>query len=164
VNWEAVGAIGDFVSGAAVLLTLVYLLVQTRQANEQLKLNVEALRVAAVEFNIAAGQRSRELLIAHPDAAHLLERGLRDLDSVEESDRFRFDLLIQNLIYGYESAYYRLDEDELNAMLPILDRVFWGEGGRAWWQKRRSDFRPEFREFVDARIQSRWNSQADGPE
>jgi hypothetical protein len=33
MNWDAIGAIGELVGGAAVLVTLIYLAVQIRQAN-----------------------------------------------------------------------------------------------------------------------------------
>ncbi len=79
MNWEAIGAIGDFVSGAAVLLTLAYLLVQNRQTNAQLRLNTEAVRLAAGDSFDEPGRRVRELLIANPDAAELMDRGLREL-------------------------------------------------------------------------------------
>ena len=33
MNWEATGAIGEFLGAAAVLITLIYLAVQVRQGN-----------------------------------------------------------------------------------------------------------------------------------
>ena len=34
MNWEALGAIAEFIGGIAVLLTLIYLAIQVRQTNQ----------------------------------------------------------------------------------------------------------------------------------
>ena len=158
MNWEAIGAIGDFVSGAAVLLTLGYLLVQNRQTNAQLRLNTEAVRIAADDSFDESGRRVRELLIANPDAAELYYRGLRDLASLDEAERFRFDLLILHQFYTMQTNYTRFtlrdpDHSRSAGMNSVLDRTLGGRGARAWWLKRKNDFDTEFRAFVDRRIE-----------
>ena len=158
MNWEALGAIGDFVSGAAVLLTLAYLLVQTRQTNAQLRLSMEAVRIAAGDSFDETGRRIRELLITNPDAAELYYRGLRDLASVDETERYRFDLLALHQFYAMQSAYTRFalrdpEDSRLAGMNSVLDRVLSGRGAREWWSTRKNDFNPEFRTFVDRRIE-----------
>ena len=156
MNWEALGAVGDFVSGIAVLATLVYLLIQTRQSTEQLRQNTEATRNAAFEASQAAGTRFRELLIANPEAAELLERGIRDFAQVEKSERFQLDLLLQSFFLNVQSSYIRnvvraIDPAEFERMQPILDRVLQGAGTRTWWGRRRSEFSPEFRALIEGR-------------
>jgi len=37
MNWEAIGAIGDFVSGLAVLVALLYLAAQLRQSQREVR-------------------------------------------------------------------------------------------------------------------------------
>ncbi len=39
MNWDAIGAIGEIIGALAVLITLIYLAVQVRQAKHQLDLN-----------------------------------------------------------------------------------------------------------------------------
>jgi type III secretory pathway lipoprotein EscJ len=39
MNWEAIGAIGEWVGAVAVLATLIYLAVQIKQNTRQLKSN-----------------------------------------------------------------------------------------------------------------------------
>ena len=39
MNWDAIGAIGEIIGALAVLVTLIYLAVQVRQAKHQLDLN-----------------------------------------------------------------------------------------------------------------------------
>jgi hypothetical protein len=158
VNWEAIGAIGDFVSGTAVVLTLAYLLVQNRQTKEQLRLNTEAVRIAAGDSFDEGGRRIRELLIANPDAAELYYRGLRDLAAVDQTERPRFDLLILHQFYALQTGYTRFalrdpEDSRLASMNSVLDRVLSGRGTREWWLKRKNDFDAEFRAFVNRRIE-----------
>jgi hypothetical protein len=156
VNWEALGAIGDFVSGVAVLATLAYLLIQTRQSTEQLRQNTEATRNAAFEASQAAGTRFRELLITNPEAAELFERGTRDFEQVKKSERFQFDLLLQSFFLNVQSSYIRnvvraVDPAEFRRMQPILDRMLNSAGTRAWWERRKSEFSPEFQALIESR-------------
>ena len=127
MNWEAIGAIGDFVSGAAVLLTLAYLLVQNRQTNAQLRLNKEEVRLAAGDSFDEPGRRIRELLIANPEAYELMDRGRRDLAAIDETEKSRFDLLMLHQFYALETRYTRFalhdpDDPRLTGMnsLPSL--------------------------------------------
>jgi hypothetical protein len=158
VNWEAIGAIGDFVSGAAVLLTLAYLLVQNRQTNAQLRLNTEAVRLAAGDSFDEPGRRVRELLIANPDAAELMDRGLRELAAVDVTEKSRFDLLMLHQFYAMQANYTRFalrdpEDSRRTGMNSVLDRMLRGQGTREWWLKRRDYFDPEFMVFVDRRIE-----------
>ncbi len=49
LNLEALGNIGDFVGGAAVVATLIYLAVQNRQNTQQVQQSVELARAAAIK-------------------------------------------------------------------------------------------------------------------
>ncbi len=40
MNWDALGAIGELIGAVAVLLTLIYLAIQSRQNNELVKFHV----------------------------------------------------------------------------------------------------------------------------
>ncbi len=48
MNWDAIGAIGEIIGALAVLITLIYLAVQVRQAKHQLDLNSAQARAILV--------------------------------------------------------------------------------------------------------------------
>ena len=92
MNWEAIGAVGEVLGAATVLITLGYLAVQIRQ-NTQVMQN-SALG-AALDFHrlfnrneryialLAKSQRKEELTLE--DRAHMVERFLaimRELESI----------------------------------------------------------------------------------
>lgn len=56
MNWEAIGAVGELVSGLAVLVTLIYLAVQVR----------EARRATIAQIYQARADASSRSSIAHP--------------------------------------------------------------------------------------------------
>ena len=47
MNWEAVGAVGELIGAAAVVVTLIYLTVQVRYAKHQLEIHGEISRAQA---------------------------------------------------------------------------------------------------------------------
>ena len=48
MNWDAIGAIGEIIGALAVLISLIYLAVQVRQAKHQLELNSAQARAIHV--------------------------------------------------------------------------------------------------------------------
>ena len=70
---EALGNIGDFVGGIAVIATLVYLAVQVRQNTQQLRASALSTSTAAnVAFNYSLG--------TDPGAARVFQVGLEEGD------------------------------------------------------------------------------------
>ena len=87
MNWEAIGAIGDFVGGLAVVLTLIYIAFQVRQSSKQIDQHTRAL--AASTF-YAAGEGFNNwwsLIIQDEAVASLLQRGVagETLNSADET-------------------------------------------------------------------------------
>ena len=116
MNWEAVGAIAEAIGVIAILVSLVYVAAQIRQSTLQISRSVEATQLAAFESNIESGNRMRELLILHPELAQLLLKGLDSYTELEESEKFRFGLLLRNIFSAMHGAYIRqlsVDHDPL---------------------------------------------------
>lgn len=154
---QDLGALGDMIGGVAVVASLIYLAIQIRQNTHQISQNVEATRFAAFERNIESANRMRELLILHPDLAELYLRGMKDFDSLDGGDRFRFDMLMRNVLIAFQGAFLRqrwFDSDPLRfaGAGKLLDSILTSPGTRAWLEQGEFDWRPEFRDFVDERL------------
>lgn len=157
MNWEAVGAIAEALGAIAVFVSLIYVAVQIRQNTKQASRNVEANQLAAFERNVESGNRIRELMILHPDLAQLLLSGFKSYAALERSDKFRFGLLLRNIFSGIQGGYIRqlsVDHDPRKFEGPerVLDEILLNRGAREWLDENEPDWRPEFREFVDARL------------
>jgi hypothetical protein len=70
VHWEAVGAFGEIIGAAAVVLSLVYLAVQVRQ-------NTGALRAAAAAEAVAAIREFNGRIIDDPEINEIFVKASR---------------------------------------------------------------------------------------
>ncbi len=84
MNWDAIGAIGDFVGGAAVIVTLAYLALQ-----------VKASRAESTASSIAAlGEHSRGVRDLFIENAELWIKGNAGVE-LTAAERFAFDELVE---------------------------------------------------------------------
>ncbi|MDX1500155.1 MAG: hypothetical protein R3176_09675 [Woeseiaceae bacterium] len=164
------GAIGELIGAVAVVVSLVYLAVQIRQNTAQISHSIEASRVAALERNVVAANRLRELIILHPEVADLLLEGLKGFRALGERERLRFEFLVRNILAEFQGAYIRHvstsnDPAHLAGMAATLDRMLESPGFRECIAEREFDWRPEFQAFVDERMAAadgRSDGSADG--
>ncbi len=157
MNWEALGAIAEATGAIAVFVSLVYVAAQIRQNTKQFSRSIEANQLAAFERNVESGNRIRELLILHPDLAQLLLRGYKGYKELERSDKFRFGMLLRNILSAIQGGYIRQltmahDPLEFEGTARVLDEILLNQGARDWLDDNEPDWRPAFREFVDARL------------
>lgn len=157
MNWDAVGAIAESIGAIAVVMSLIYVAVQIRQNTQQFSRSVEANQLAAFERNVESGNRIRELLILHPDLTELLLTGFRDYRKFDGTKKFRFDMLLRNIFSGIQGGYIRqlsVDHDPLGfeGVARVLDDVLVHPGVQDWLHEHSPDWRPAFRDFVDARL------------
>ena len=156
---QDLGALGEMIGGVAVVASLIYLAIQIRQNTQQISQNVEITRFSAFERNIESANRTRELLILHPDLIELYLRGMKDFDALDGGDRFRFDMLMRNVMISFQGAFLRqrwFESDPLRfeGAGKLLDSILGSPGTRAWLDQGEFDWRPEFRAFVDERLTS----------
>ena len=157
MNWEALGAIAESVGAIAVFVSLIYVAVQIRQNTKQFSRSVEANQLAAFERNVESGNRIRELLILHPDLAQLLLSGFKDYKELKGSEKFRFGMLLRNIFSGLQGGYIRqlsMEHDplEFEGTARMLDEILLNQGARDWLDDNEPDWRPAFRDLVDARL------------
>ena len=155
---QDLGNLGEFIGAIAVVVTLVYLALQIRQNTAHLSQNTRSVHLSALQANVDSGQRVREVLILNPELSDLYLKGLRGYSELELSDRLRFGMLLNNILGSIQAAYVRnvvldIDPDFLvgNTKL-LLDSMLVHAGVREWWNRRRAEFRPDFRDLVEGRL------------
>lgn len=158
---EALGNLGDFLGGIAVLVTLGYLAVQMRHNTRIIRESAQLARAHALASNEA---RATLLAIAqHGDLARVFREGLISYESLKGEDRLRFDLAFGALVGGYssnftqESAFSMLsDANPLDRRFGVsvdgFDNFLNTPGGRIWWQRYRHSTAPEFRDYVETAV------------
>lgn len=158
MNWEAVGAISEAVGVIAILISLAYLAIQIRQSTREFSRGIEATQLAAFERNIESGNRIRELLLLHPDLITLMSKGYASYNKLDESAKYRFSLLLRNIFSSMQGAYIRHlsvehDPQEFAGSILVLDEILQHRGVQQWLQTNSPDWRSEFQELVDQRLE-----------
>ncbi len=142
------GAIGELVGGVAVLVTLIYLVIQIRSSN----------RLAEAGTALTASQMLTEFharVNQSDEFPELVVRAFSEPDSLNREERLRFLFLMAELFHAFEGVYrqreYGLVSDETWRPLErMIRRVLLVPFAREWWENDVQMFSEDFRDFVDA--------------
>jgi hypothetical protein len=140
------GSLGEFLSSIAVLITLIFLVVQLRQ-------NAKLMSRANVRHANDANSRALAALLDE-GVSELFIKGLKSLESLTEVERYRFDNALANWLYACEEAF----TDQRDGMFPDDQFVKYANsvpgylatpGGKLWCEQSQTWFGPAFRKDVD---------------
>ena len=131
MNWDAIGAIGDFVSGIGVIVTLGYLAVQIRsntnvlrgQAHRELSSNVSAQLFASREVLEAA------VKVKEKDGYDDVSKALMDEYGLTPQQAESYWRYLLKIWFGLQADFRTgvLDERFVSALLRTNDnKLFWG--------------------------------------
>jgi len=146
MDLQDLGNIGEFVASIAVLLTLLFLTMETRRNT------VAVSRANARHTAIQQANALGELLDG--EVAEIFLKGQKSLDTLSELERYRFDLVFTIWLQSVEQAYqdYRegsFSPDSLVAYESSIPGFLTTPGGAAWWKERQVWFARSFREDVE---------------
>ena len=149
MNWEAIGAIGEFVGALAVVLTLVYLALQVRQ-------NTTGMRVAAKLEITKQFADYTDLLLLNPK---LLELNLKAMQGaqLEELEQAQFNILLVRANWNFSSMFFqyraqRLSQEEWHESQVLIDMYCTSPGYREYWEENSYRFSPDFVDYIDERM------------
>jgi hypothetical protein len=147
MNWEAIGAIGEVLGAAAVVVTLGYLAVQIRQ-------NSQAVKNSAAQSLLSEANGSLRVAASDPGTARAVILGQTLFDDLSEAERAQFLAWIFAWMRTIEQAYFQYAQG-------YIDEEIW-EGHRAhhrqliqapaikmWWSLRRCFFSQKFQNYMD---------------
>lgn len=144
------GAIGELVSGVAVVITLVYLAVQIRQ-------NTRAMRVQSLHTRHDAINQMYRDMYQTAGMPELLWKEQNDPESLTPVEKTSLDLRLISYLTTLQSLYYerRLGtlEDDLTISADLIVQVTLLPRRRKWWREQGRhvvSFTPEFVAHVDA--------------
>ena len=151
MNWGALGAIGEIIGAAGVIVSLIYLAGQVRYNSRQVR--HAAAQAVLDKLNGFIGQ-----LAFVAGAGDVWTRGLSGLEELNDDEELvRFSSMLLQVFWTYEEVFhYRqagLIEDWAwtHAKAPI-DHMMRTPGFRQWWQIRADWFGREFRAFLGERM------------
>jgi hypothetical protein len=151
MNWDALGAIGEIVGAAGVIVSLLYLAFQVRNNSRQLR--HDSAQAVLDKLNGLIGQ-----LAFTAGAGDVWTRGLSGLEALHDDEELvRFSSMLLQAFWAYEEIFhYRragLVEDWAwtHAKAPV-EHFMRTPGFQEWWQLRKDWFGDEFQVFMDERM------------
>lgn len=152
---QDLGAIGELVSGVAVIFSLVYVAYQIRQNSRLIEQNSRQLEASMYVATSDAFNRWWALFLTNDRVAEIWRRGLAsELESPEE--RSQFHALMASLFVTYENGFYQksfgaVNRDTLAVSRESIQQILGTPGGRFWWTRHAPhNLTPPFRTAIDA--------------
>ncbi len=145
------GNLGEFLGSLAVLVTLVYLAIQTRNINRQSQAEARYAFVEAMaDINTTIGQSK--------ETASVWRRGLESVENLDQDERMQFFMFAGQYANSW-AVMHQLHEDGMlpetqwlivrNDVVSILSsgggKAFWESGGKA-------AFDPGFVKWVNSEL------------
>jgi hypothetical protein len=143
MNWEAIGAIGELLGAAGVIITLIYLAIQIRQ-------NTASQKHESISESQGQFSQLHQSLAKDPELAKLWMDGLDDYLSLSTYDRVRFSFLQGEFINLLMARKAAVDQ----RLVSSEDYEYWGRwvgslintpGGIQQWETQQSQYTPEIR-------------------
>lgn len=152
MNWDAIGAVGEIVGALAVFLTLVYLALQIRQ-------NTSAVRASALDSSITAVGAIRQAVFSSSEVADIYLRGLASIDNLDQVERDRFRLILNNILWSLwnvysQASYAGLSTSTWESQRTLIGRILTTPGGQWFWSSYSEEFEQSFREEVDGIVEA----------
>ena len=143
---EAVGFV-------AVVASLIFVGIETRNSSQQTALNTQAIEMAAYQGLMNNIQEFNELPLASRDAADALI-GLWD-ENPDDLETFQFERALFILFRHGDLAYFQyergaIDEDRLLTAIRVIP--LWRPKVVAWWEERKDSFVPSYVDYIDSVI------------
>jgi hypothetical protein len=146
MNWDAIGAVGEIMGAAAVVISLLYLGVQIRSQTRQARF--------AAAHDISLGFREAMDHFSGPHVSQIYIKGLSGIDDLEDFELFQLLLGSLKMLRVWEEAFYLHQEGQLHGK-------HWAGVNRQCmsymkvptfkhtWEIRAQFFGEEFREMVE---------------
>jgi hypothetical protein len=139
-------SLGSFVSGCAVLISLIYLALQIRQTERNQKISIRHSRVSrTVDLQLA---------LADPGVADAWLHGLRSPHEITQTELSQFTYLCRAIFFHFEDSFYQreeglLNDDAFETVVSGARLIARSPGLRAAWRIARPNFGGRFLDFMD---------------
>jgi membrane-bound lytic murein transglycosylase MltF len=159
MNWAAVGAIGELIAATGVIVSLVYLALQIRQNTRQLEQNERTAIATAVSVSATENRENRRYIYTSSEVTEICLKGMADPESLTESERYRFRLVIHNMVDAHWDMY---SQTVITGFSPetwlmrrkVIERVLTTPGGQWFWKNFRDEYTGDFRDEIDRILNS----------
>lgn len=143
---QDLGSLGELVAAIATVATLVYLALQIRH-------NTSVGRATGTSAQVTVLNDFNFMLMQNPELYRLYFDGLADPKSIEESDIYKFDMLIGTFLQSLQQTYNLHREGALGSgvwenLLPSLGWLIGRPGFSHHWNRWVRSSESEFNQLI----------------
>jgi hypothetical protein len=145
-DWERIGAIAELTGSIGVILTLVYVALQIKQATV-------GMRVAAKQEMTRQYNEFVDTVIENADLAELFIAG-NEGGSLDRTQKFRYFAMLEKATWQFSSMYFqqrhqKLPTEEWHQTKMLVQRTCTSIGYRKWWLVNKHYYEPEFIDLIE---------------
>jgi hypothetical protein len=159
MNWPLLGILADVVAAVAVVISLLYLAWQVRQASKQ---NASASHYQQTE----ATSTVFDSLHQDPELLRIYNQGNRDPSKLEKVEVARYTMLLGNIFARYNNYYVQkengtINEETWNITINYISTLAKQPGLHMVWPLISSNFYSGLQEVVDKILSNNKLAKAD---
>jgi hypothetical protein len=151
MNWDALGAVGEFTGALAVVVSVIYLAIQIRN-------NTRASVVTVVQDTIDALSELDRLVASTPDLAHIILRGRTSVSNLSPEELLRFDSYYSMTFQVFEGWYTgsagarNIPKEQIEVTETGLKNHLRHPGVRQMWEWGKEEYPKGFSNWVDEKL------------
>ena len=151
MNWDALGALGELLGAAGVIVTLVYLAIQVRQ-------NTDAVKTSSLEAVMDSWRIvNREIMLSNADARRALYVGMNDYESLNQDQKQVFNMLVIEYVLVVHNAWQLnqkgiVSKVDVDAWAKFAIGLLRTPGGMEHWKMYRKMYTPTVVEYLDQEL------------
>jgi hypothetical protein len=141
---------------AAIIASLIFVGIETRNSTRQAELNTQALEIAAYQELMDNIAELNLMIVENQEAAALMYKAFNTEEALSDLEEFRFGRAIYARLRHGDMAYFQfqrgvISEDRLKSVIRVLNlgnpRI------RKFWEFRQKNFVDPYRNYINARIE-----------
>ena len=154
INLQNIGALGQFISAIAVVISLVYLAYQVKQNTIQIDHNTKAARSHGINSSISHTLEIRQAIFEDDEVLRIFYLGNRDTEELTEEERLKYRLILHNCIGTIWNTYAQvlyadLPREIWESQTTLIKRLLLTERGIWFWTYFSDEFDPLFKKDID---------------
>ena len=148
--------IAEAIGFTAVIASLVFVGIETRNSTKQSELTTQALEISAYQALMSNIDDLNMLLVENPSMSPVMDKIWGESDGVD-LDEFRSNRVLYILFRHGDLAYFMYERGAIDAarlesaLGPVPIRT---EAARKFWQQRKNSFSENYRNHIDSLIES----------
>jgi len=141
---------------AAIIASLVFVGIETRNSAEQAALTAQALELSSYQQLMDNIARMNEATIENPDVAALMYKAFRTSDELTEVEKFAFERAMYLRFRHGDMAYFQYERGAIDAerLRSVIRAVNLGNARvRDQWQRVQGNFVDGYRHYINSMIE-----------